>query len=114
MTLITSQEPSRTATPMRASTPVSKSPICSGPLTLLRSQNGLLDLESVQTVTIPTKIRDEVVAVLKGETMIVNKEGYIGHFMERRPGIKIDLNLPADDSQSETSNEDTADDSAFD
>ncbi|CAI9766782.1 unnamed protein product [Fraxinus pennsylvanica] len=59
MTPIASQELSRTATPMRASTPVSKSRICSDPLTLVKSPNGLLDLESVQTVTIPTKIRDE-------------------------------------------------------
>ncbi|CAI9766799.1 unnamed protein product [Fraxinus pennsylvanica] len=56
----------------------------------------------------------EVVAVLKGETMIVNKKGYIGHFVERRPRIRINLNLPADDSQSETSNEDTADGYASD
>ncbi|KAL2547178.1 Remorin family protein [Forsythia ovata] len=59
MTPIASQEPSRTATPIRATTPVSKSPICSGPSTPVRSQNGLLALESGQTVTIPTETRDE-------------------------------------------------------
>ncbi|CAA2996515.1 uncharacterized protein At3g61260 [Olea europaea var. sylvestris] len=54
MTPIASQEPSRTATPIRASTPVSKSPICSGPTTPVRS----LALESGQPVTIPTETRD--------------------------------------------------------
>ncbi|CAA3024201.1 Remorin family [Olea europaea subsp. europaea] len=59
MTPIASQEPSRTATPIRVTTPISKSPICSGPSTPVRSQNGLLALESGQTVTVPTETRDE-------------------------------------------------------
>lgn len=45
--------------------------------------------------------------------MIVNKEGYIGHFKERRPSMRIDLNLPADDSQSELSYEYTASDKVY-
>lgn len=60
MTPMASQEPSRTPTPIRVSTLVSKSPICLGPSTLVRSQIGLLALDNGQTVTIPTKRREEV------------------------------------------------------
>ncbi|CAI9756629.1 unnamed protein product [Fraxinus pennsylvanica] len=59
MTPIASQEPSRTATPIKARTPVSKSPICSGPSTPVRSQSGLLAHKSGQAVTILTGTRDE-------------------------------------------------------
>ncbi|KAI4343369.1 hypothetical protein L6164_010727 [Bauhinia variegata] len=41
MTPIASQEPSRTATPIRATTPAVRSPINSGSSTPMRSQNGL-------------------------------------------------------------------------
>ncbi|KNA16156.1 hypothetical protein SOVF_091920 [Spinacia oleracea] len=40
MTPIASQEPSRTATPIRATTPVGRSPISSGPSTPMRCQHG--------------------------------------------------------------------------
>ncbi|KAJ8547693.1 hypothetical protein K7X08_011279 [Anisodus acutangulus] len=42
MTPIASQEPSRTATPIRATTPAARSPISSGSSTPIRSQNGLV------------------------------------------------------------------------
>ncbi|RZC12461.1 Remorin 4.1 isoform F [Glycine soja] len=41
MTPITSQEPSRTGTPIRATTPATRSPIHSGTSTPMRGQNGL-------------------------------------------------------------------------
>ncbi|CAK9155813.1 unnamed protein product [Ilex paraguariensis] len=49
MTPIASQEPSRTATPIRAMTPVGRSPINSGSTTPVRFQNGVQPLEHGQT-----------------------------------------------------------------
>lgn len=49
MTPIPSQEPSRTATPVRATSPMGRSPICSGASTPLRCQRGPTDPESYQT-----------------------------------------------------------------
>uniref|UniRef100_A0A5B6Z1G8 Putative Remorin family protein n=1 Tax=Davidia involucrata TaxID=16924 RepID=A0A5B6Z1G8_DAVIN len=49
MTPIASQEPSRTATPMRATTPAARSPISSGSSTPVRCQHGVQALESSQT-----------------------------------------------------------------
>jgi len=46
MTPIASQEPSRTATPIRATTPTTRSPIHSGTSTPMRNQNGLLQMEA--------------------------------------------------------------------
>ncbi|KAL2343438.1 hypothetical protein Fmac_004723 [Flemingia macrophylla] len=46
MTPIASQEPSRTGTPIRATTPATRSPIQSGTSTPLRDQNGLQVVES--------------------------------------------------------------------
>ncbi|XP_059633568.1 remorin 1.4 [Cornus florida] len=48
MTPIASQEPSRTATPIRATTPAARSPISSGSSTPVRFQHGLHTLESSQ------------------------------------------------------------------
>nr|XP_016502628.1 PREDICTED: uncharacterized protein At3g61260-like [Nicotiana tabacum] len=51
MTPIASQEPSRTATPIRATTPAARSPISSGSSTPVRGHNGLLQtIENGQTV----------------------------------------------------------------
>lgn len=51
MTPIASQEPSRTATPIRNTTPAARSPISSGSSTPVRCQNGVQQpLESSQTV----------------------------------------------------------------
>ncbi|CAI9766725.1 unnamed protein product [Fraxinus pennsylvanica] len=86
-----------------------------------RAQGSLHSLSLVECINITaTGLRriflrnpglSKVSAVLKGEIMIVNKEGYIGYFKERRQGIRID---PADDSQSDISYEGTADDYASD
>nr|KYP52965.1 hypothetical protein KK1_025172 [Cajanus cajan] len=46
MTPIASQEPSRTGTPIRATTPATRSPIHSGTSTPMRGQNGLQVVES--------------------------------------------------------------------
>ncbi|KAJ1392460.1 Remorin, C-terminal [Sesbania bispinosa] len=48
MTPIASQEPSRTATPIRATTPATRSPIHSGTSTPMRGQNGLETVEGQQ------------------------------------------------------------------
>ncbi|MCD7472320.1 hypothetical protein HAX54_013464 [Datura stramonium] len=51
MTPIASQEPSRTATPIRATTPAARSPISSGSSTPIRGQNGALQtIENGQIV----------------------------------------------------------------
>ncbi|XP_021746565.1 remorin 4.1-like [Chenopodium quinoa] len=49
MTPIASQEPSRTATPIRATTPAARSPISSGGSTPMRCQHGALGTESYQS-----------------------------------------------------------------
>lgn len=60
MTPIASQEPSRTATPIRATTPAARSPICSGTSTPVRSQNGVVGLEHGQhVVSSPVETRGE-------------------------------------------------------
>lgn len=48
MTPVASQEPSRTATPLKATTPAARSPISSGCSTPIRCQNGTLPLENGQ------------------------------------------------------------------
>ncbi|KAK6160361.1 hypothetical protein DH2020_003742 [Rehmannia glutinosa] len=50
MTPIASQEPSRTATPIRATTPAARSPISSGPSTPVRCPNGVMAIENVQNI----------------------------------------------------------------
>ncbi|KAA8533271.1 hypothetical protein F0562_033196 [Nyssa sinensis] len=60
MTPIASQEPSRTATPIRATTPAVRSPISSGSSTPVRCQHGVKALESVQTGLNSTESRCEV------------------------------------------------------
>ncbi|KAK0573834.1 hypothetical protein LWI29_014287 [Acer saccharum] len=60
MTPIASQEPSRTATPIRATTPAARSPITSGSSTPVRCQHGLQGNESYQTGLPSTESRGEV------------------------------------------------------
>ncbi|KAK1576994.1 hypothetical protein Q3G72_018170 [Acer saccharum] len=60
MTPIASQEPSRTATPIRATTPAARSPITSGSSTPVRCQHGLQGNESYQTALPSTESRGEV------------------------------------------------------
>lgn len=60
MTPIASQEPSRAATPIRAGTPVARSPISSGTSTPVSHQNGAQMSESAQTFN--TAIDDRVEA----------------------------------------------------
>lgn len=60
MTPIASQEPSRTATPIRATTPIARSPISSGSSTPIRWQNGIQTTEGgYQTCPIPNEVRCE-------------------------------------------------------
>ncbi|PIN26118.1 hypothetical protein CDL12_01133 [Handroanthus impetiginosus] len=57
MTPIASQEPSRTATPIRASTPAARSPMASGSSTPIRCPNGV---ENRQNIATPSENRVEV------------------------------------------------------
>ncbi|XP_060214145.1 uncharacterized protein At3g61260 [Lycium barbarum] len=50
MTPIASQEPSRTATPIRATTPAARSPISSGSSTPIRGRNGLENGQIIATI----------------------------------------------------------------
>ncbi|KAK3014208.1 hypothetical protein RJ639_008953 [Escallonia herrerae] len=59
MTPIASQEPSRTATPIRATTPAARSPISSGSSTPVRFQNGVQAPEGCQTGMTSTVNRGE-------------------------------------------------------
>ncbi|KAG6390657.1 hypothetical protein SASPL_148395 [Salvia splendens] len=53
MTPMASQEPSRTATPIRATTPAARSPVSSGTSTPARGQNGAMTVENGQPVASP-------------------------------------------------------------
>ena len=59
MTPIASQEPSRTATPIRATTPAARSPISSGSSTPVRGHHGLQGNEGYQTGLAVTESRGE-------------------------------------------------------
>ncbi|KAI3452615.1 hypothetical protein Pfo_009279 [Paulownia fortunei] len=59
MTPIASQEPSRTATPIRATTPASRSPMSSGSSTPVRCPNGVMALKTGQNIAIPSEKRAE-------------------------------------------------------
>lgn len=59
MTPIASQEPSRTATPIRATTPAARSPITSGSSTPVRCQHGVQGTEGYQTGLTSTENRGE-------------------------------------------------------
>ncbi|KAL3818673.1 hypothetical protein ACJIZ3_004578 [Penstemon smallii] len=59
MTPIASQEPSRTATPIRATTPATRSPISSGSSTPIRCPNGVVALENGPNVATPSGPRGE-------------------------------------------------------
>nr|XP_048318103.1 uncharacterized protein LOC107428359 isoform X2 [Ziziphus jujuba var. spinosa] len=59
MTPIASQEPSRTATPIRATSPIPRSPICSGSSTPVRCQHGMQNSEGYQTCQIQNEGRYE-------------------------------------------------------
>ncbi|KAG8365937.1 hypothetical protein BUALT_Bualt17G0023900 [Buddleja alternifolia] len=59
MTPIASQEPSRTATPVRATTPAARSPMSSGSSTPVRCPNGVTAIESGQNIVSPSEKRGE-------------------------------------------------------
>lgn len=59
MTPIASQEPSRTATPIRATTPAARSPIASGSSTPVRCQHGMQATEGYQMCPMPNEGRCE-------------------------------------------------------
>ncbi|KAL0297083.1 UNVERIFIED_CONTAM: hypothetical protein Sradi_6760400 [Sesamum radiatum] len=59
MTPNASQGPSRAATPVRATTPASRSPVSSGPSTPVRSTNGDMALENGGNTTTPCEKKDE-------------------------------------------------------
>ncbi|KAK9276623.1 hypothetical protein L1049_006159 [Liquidambar formosana] len=66
MTPIASQEPSRTTTPIRATTPVARSPISSGPSTPGRCQHGVQAIDGYQTGATLTESRGETVPSGRG------------------------------------------------
>lgn len=66
MTPIASQEPSRTATPIRATTPAVRSPITSGSSTPVRCQHGLQGTEGYQTGVPLTESKGEANAASRG------------------------------------------------
>ncbi|XP_057949522.1 uncharacterized protein At3g61260 [Malania oleifera] len=66
MTPIASQEPSRTATPIRATTPAARSPMSSGSSTPGRCEHGGQAVESYQKGLSPTEGRDEAAPFGRG------------------------------------------------
>ncbi|XP_047966708.1 remorin [Salvia hispanica] len=70
MTPMASQEPSRTATPIRATTPAARSPVSSGTSTPARGQNGVMAVENGQPVASPVDRRGEG---LDGVDVLENK-----------------------------------------
>ncbi|XWS63822.1 hypothetical protein CRYUN_Cryun06bG0135000 [Craigia yunnanensis] len=66
MTPIASQEPSRTATPIRATTPAARSPISSGSSTPVRCQHGVPCAEGYQVGPTSTEGRGETNAAARG------------------------------------------------
>ncbi|KAI3467675.1 hypothetical protein Pfo_024338 [Paulownia fortunei] len=60
MTPIASQEPSRTATPIRATTPAARSPISSGRSTPVRCPNGVMAVENGQNIATLSDKRGEL------------------------------------------------------
>lgn len=66
MTPIASQEPSRTGTPLRATTPAARSPISSGSSTPVRCQHGMQATEGYQTCPMPNDGRCETNPASRG------------------------------------------------
>ncbi|KAL9353131.1 hypothetical protein Peur_055811 [Populus x canadensis] len=66
MTPIASQEPSRTTTPIRATTPAARSPVSSGSCTPVRGLNGLPGNEGYQTGLAMTESRGEASCAPRG------------------------------------------------
>ncbi|XVE85261.1 hypothetical protein DITRI_Ditri17bG0078000 [Diplodiscus trichospermus] len=66
MTPIASQEPSRTATPIRARTPAARSPICSGSSTPVRCQQGIRCADGYQAGPTSTEDSGETNAAARG------------------------------------------------
>ncbi|XP_021292727.1 uncharacterized protein At3g61260 [Herrania umbratica] len=66
MTPIASQEPSRTATPIRATTPAARSPISSGSSTPVRCQHGVPGAEGYHAGLTSTEGRGETNAAARG------------------------------------------------
>lgn len=82
MTPIASQEPSRTATPIRATTPAARSPISSGASTPMRCQHGAQSVESYHT---PFGRHNGVNRVSNGE----EDEANHGHKMVECNGLEL-------------------------
>ncbi|KAJ8451546.1 hypothetical protein Cgig2_018180 [Carnegiea gigantea] len=75
MTPIASQEPSRTATPIRAGTPVGRSPISSGGSTPMRCPNGGQNTENNQTAS-PLGRQNGASRVSNEEEEVANDNGH--------------------------------------
>lgn len=75
MTPIASQEPSRTATPIRAGTPVGRSPISSGASTPMRCPNGGQSTENNQTAS-PLGRQNGASRVSNEEEEVANNNGH--------------------------------------
>lgn len=75
MTPVASQEPSRTATPIRAITPAARSPIASGSSTPVRCQNGKQAAEGYHTGLTSTDGRGEAIPIGRGNDTSRECEG---------------------------------------
>lgn len=77
MTPVASQEPSRTATPLKATTPAARSPISSGCSTPIRVQNGMQiqALENGQNGAASIENRGEVSRVNEASTRQLSRDG---------------------------------------
>jgi hypothetical protein len=89
MTPIASQEPSRTATPIRATTPAARSPISSGSSTPVRGQHGLQGNEGYQTGLAVTESRGETPGVVSATR----------HYGQEFNGSRIPENMDSDQAR---------------
>lgn len=92
MTPIASQEPSRTATPIRATTPAVRSPITSGSSTPVRCQHGVQGTEGYQTGLTLTENRDEA-------NSAATRGGGARRYGDDWSGCKIPENTSSDRAQ---------------
>lgn len=90
MTPIASQEPSRTNTPIRATTPAARSPISSGSSTPVRFQHGLQPIEGYQAGVMPPDSRGAPVSSGRenGPTRWSNRDGENPNACSKKPENK--------------------------
>ncbi|CAK7327403.1 unnamed protein product [Dovyalis caffra] len=93
MTPIASQEPSRTATPIRATTPAARSPISSGSSTPIRVQHGLQGNEGYQTGLAMNESRVEASSDPRGVSAATR------HYGQKSNGSRIPENMDSDQAR---------------